>query len=174
MLSFQERNILNNLHMSNIALLYSSKYGTTATICQSIGKQLEAKASVTLVDIDRKNDICLSDYDTVVLGTSIYAGKPRKQMSQWCAQNQATVRGKRLFLFVCGMDKPHAVTELEAAYPPSLREQAIATTFFEGEYRLETMRFFDRMILQLLVKVKTPLHRTYDELVKDFAGKIVS
>lgn len=36
------------------------------------------------------------------------------------------------------------------------------------------MRFFDRMILQLLVKVKTPLHRTYDELVKDFAGKIVS
>ena len=40
--------------MSNIAILYSSKYGTTATICQSIGKQLEAKASVTLVDIGRK------------------------------------------------------------------------------------------------------------------------
>ena len=174
MLGFQKRDIPNTPYMSNIAILYSSKYGTTATICQAIGKHLETKASITLVDIDRKSDICWSDYDTVVLGTSIYAGKPRKQMSQWCAQNQATVREKRLFLFVCGMDKPHAATELEAAYPPSLREQAIATTFFEGEYRLETMRFFDRMILQLLVKVKTPLHRTYDELVKDFAGKIVS
>lgn len=159
--------------MSNIAILYSSKYRTTATICQSIGKQLEAKASVTLVDIGCKNDICLSDYDTVVLGTSIYAGKPRKQMSQWCAQNQATVRGKRLFLFVCGMDKPHAATELEAAYPSALRQHAIATTFFEGEYRLETMRFFDRMILQLLIKVKKTLHRTYNELVKDFVEKLL-
>lgn len=160
--------------MSNIAILYSSKYGTTATICQAIGKHLETKASITLVDIDRKSDICLVDYDTVVLGTSIYAGKPRKQMSQWCERNEAILKEKRLFLFVCGMDKPHAATELEAAYPPSLREQAIATTFFEGEYRLETMRFFDRMILQLLVKVKAPLRRTYNETVKDFADKIVT
>lgn len=174
MLGFQERNILNNLYMSNIAILYSSKYGTTATICQSIGKQLEAKASVTLVDIGRKNDICLSDYDTVVLGTSIYAGKPRKQLSQWCDRNEAILKEKRLFLFVCGMDKPHAATELEAAYSSSLRQHAIATTFFEGEYRLETMRFFDRMILQLLIKVKEPLRRTYNETVKDFADKIVT
>lgn len=160
--------------MRHIAILYSSKYGTTATISQAIGKHLETKASVTLVDIDRKSDISLSDYDTVVLGTSIYAGKPRKQMSQWCERNEATLKEKRLFLFVCGMDKPHAATELEAAYPSSLRQHAIATTFFEGEYRLGTMRFLDRMILQLLIKVKKPLHRTYNELVKDFADKIVT
>lgn len=170
---FQERGIPNTPYMNNIAILYSSKYGTTATICQAIGKHLETKASFTLVDIDRKSDICLADYDTVVLGTSIYAGKPRKQMSQWCERNAAILKEKRLFLFVCGMDKPHAATEIEAAYSHSLRQHAIATTFFEGEYRLETMRFFDRMILQLLIKVKAPLHRTYNELVKDFAEKMV-
>lgn len=71
-------------------------------------------------------------------------------------------------------DKPHAATELEAAYSSSLRQHAIVTTFFEGEYRLETMRFFDRMILQLLIKVKESLRRTYNETVKDFADKIVT
>lgn len=58
----------------------------------------ELKADVfNLKDITR---IDMKDYDTVVFGTGIHAGKPYKQLVEFLEKNRQSLEGKRVRLFI--------------------------------------------------------------------------
>lgn len=71
------------------------------------------------------------------------------------------------------MDKANADKEMETAYPSELRDSAVQLKFFEGEFKLEDMKFFDKMILKLMLKVKQSVRRDYNDEVADFVSKIL-
>lgn len=58
----------------NVAIIYSSKYGTTEKICNAIASHIAEQAEATLINVDDIKDAFLLHYDSIVLGTSIYAG----------------------------------------------------------------------------------------------------
>jgi len=72
-----------------IAIVYSSKYGTTEKICNTIKCEMRDSDSVQLIALeDNPEQIDLHQYHAVILGTSIYAGKPRKSMVEFCKQHE--------------------------------------------------------------------------------------
>lgn len=71
------------------------------------------------------------------------------------------------------MDKANAKKEMETAYPSELRDSAVQLKFFEGEFKLEDMKFFDKMILKQMHKVKQSVRRDYNDEVADFVSKIL-
>ena len=68
-------------------------------------------------------------------------------------------------------DKANAKKEMETAYPSELRDPAVQLKFFEEEFKLEDMKFFDKMILKLMLKVKQSVRRDYNDEVADFVSK---
>ena len=158
----------------NVAIIYSSKHGTTEKICNAIASHIAEKAEVTLINVDDMNNVDLSHYDSIVLGTSIYAGKPRKKMVEFCSINEEYILTRRLFLFVCGMDRKKAIEEIEATYSPALLNHADATNFIDGEFRLARMTFFERLLLRAFFGIKHSETREYGPIISDFAENIIA
>jgi len=163
--------IKTDTHKNNnmTAIVYSSKYGTTEKICETIRSEMHDSDSVELITLEGKTEqMDLSQYRCVILGTSIYAGKPRRAMVEFCKRHEKELMQARLALFVCGMDRGNAIKEIEAAYPASLLNHSLSTTFFEGEYRLDKMKLPDRMLLRVFFKVRESKMRDYKNDVRTF------
>jgi len=155
------------------AIVYSSKYGTTKKICETIKSEMRDSDSVELIALENHPEqMDLNQYQSVILGTSIYAGKPRKAMVEFCKRHEKELLQVRLALFVCGMDRGNAIKEIEAAYPSSLLNHSCSTSFFEGEYRLDKMKLADRMLLRVFFKVKESKMREYTTDVQTFLQTI--
>lgn len=155
-----------------IAVVYSSKYGTTKKICETIAEHSDSNTTFDLFCLDKGEKPDLNSYDHIIIGTSVYAGKPRASVVAFCDTNKEALAKHHCSLFVCGMDKANADKELETTYPPELRASAEQLKFFEGEFKLEEMKFFDKMILKLMLKVKQSVSRDYHDEVANFVSKI--
>ncbi|MCI1742203.1 MAG: flavodoxin domain-containing protein [Prevotella sp.] len=156
-----------------IAIIYCSKYGTTEKVCHAISKMVGKANEVDLFDLKNQKKLNVHEYDAIVLGSSVYAGKPRTQMVEFCKNNEEQLLSKRLFLFVCGMDKEHAAREIEMTYPAKMLQAAEKSEFIEGEFLLNKISFIERLMLRVFFKVKQSVTREYDDIVRDFAGKLM-
>lgn len=158
----------------NIAIIYSTKYGTTAKMCDALAAALNGSAAVSVHELRRGEPVDVSSYDTVVLATSMYAGKPRQLMADFCRRSQAALLGKRLCLITCGMDLQHIQQDMEGAYPATLRSHAAYAVFVEGEYRLDRMNIAERLLLRVFFKVREQLERDYARKARELSDNILN
>lgn len=68
----------------------------TKTVADYMARQLKAD----VFNLKQITKINVSDYDTVVFGTGIHAGKPYKPVVEFLEANKDALKGKRLFLFI--------------------------------------------------------------------------
>ncbi|MDR1792546.1 MAG: flavodoxin domain-containing protein [Bacteroidales bacterium] len=151
-----------------IAIIYTSKYGTTAKMAQNIASQLAIAPQMQLYDL--KNGVCfdLTPFDTIVLGTPIYAGQPLKLMKQFCKINTEQLMQKRLLLFVCGMEKDNSKRqqEIKNAYPEQISQHADCVCFTGGEFIFEKMNFIERLIIKKIAKIGKNIVQTDKESIQ--------
>jgi menaquinone-dependent protoporphyrinogen oxidase len=81
---------------------------------------------------------------------------------------------KRLGLFVCGMepDEEKQQTEIAGAFPQNMREKAVATDFFGGEFLFEKMNFFEKMIVRKIAETDKSVSAIKEERIKEFVRLI--
>ncbi|MDR1634258.1 MAG: flavodoxin domain-containing protein [Bifidobacteriaceae bacterium] len=151
------------------AIVYASKHGATAEVARRIAAHLNGRARLFALD-DTVPD--LSSFTTVVLGTAVYAGQPMKAMKEFCGS--APLSGKRLSLFVCGMEQDPAKrdAELAAAFPEQLRAGAIATAFLPGCYRFSKMNMAERFIVKRIAKTSGDIDAIDDSAIAKFAAAL--
>ena len=132
-------------------ILYTSRYGCTADCAQQLKAQLSGP--VSLADIDRisQNPVDLKDFDTIILGSSIYIGAVPKKMKAFCRANEALLSGKRTGIFLCCAFEEKLDEYLSSNIPPSLWKNAV-TASFGGEARLEKMKTLDKLIMKAAMK----------------------
>ncbi|MDR0748082.1 MAG: flavodoxin domain-containing protein [Tannerellaceae bacterium] len=153
-----------------IAIIYISKYGTTAKVAQMIAGRLISN-QVSIIDLKKDRHPDFHSYDGIILGTSIYAGNSSKMMQRFCKQNFETLMQKRLALFVCGMEQDSAKQqqELANAYPQMLYQHAASTCFVGGEFQFEKMNFFERAIIKRIAKTD----KSVSQIKEDGIEKLV-
>lgn len=153
-----------------IAIIYSSKYGTVEKVAHAIQNELN-EHEVFLYNLKDCTPPLAEKFDTIILGTSIYAGKIRPEMERFCADHESEITASaELHLFVCGMDLEKAEIQ-KNAFGQTLTQRAKSVRFIPGEFHLEKMNFFERTLLRIFFKVKENLERDYSDLVKDFLAE---
>ncbi|MDR2911660.1 MAG: flavodoxin domain-containing protein [Bacteroidales bacterium] len=155
----------------NTAIIYTSKHGTTEKVAQKIAAQL-SNGTVEIFNLKTDREIDLGKFDTVILGTAIYADTPMQAMKKFCIAQNNTLQAKRLGLFVCGMepDKEKQQAEITGAFPQNLCEKAISTAFLGGEFLFETMNFFEKMVIRKIAKTDKSVSAIKEERIKEFVG----
>ncbi|PWF24469.1 flavodoxin domain-containing protein [Ancrocorticia populi] len=151
------------------AIVYASKHGTTAEIARRMTTRIGG--NTTLFDLaDGSPD--LSPYSTVVLGTAIYAGQPKSDMKAFC--RTVKLSGKRLGLFVCGMEQDPAkqATELANAFPKHLRKQAATEAFLAGRFLFSAMNLAERFITKRIAKTSQDVDSIDDDAITAFASSL--
>lgn len=138
-----------------ILITYAGKNGATESCVARLCEKLAGK-DVTAVHLGRES-VDPSEYDMVILGSSIYFGRLRPEVRAFLKQYGDTLMQKRVALFLCCGMKEEYPYYMEKLFPKALREHAFRTVFFGGTLRLEGLPFFDRVI------VKSMRERLFEE-----------
>ena len=134
----------------NTLVAYATKYGCTEKCARILSEKLTG--NVDLYDLKASKSINLSKYDKVIVGGSIYAGKVRKEVSDFCSINLNILKEKSLGLFICGMLEDQAEVELNNSFPDELLTKAFAKEFFGGEFHFKKMRLSEKFIVKMVSK----------------------
>lgn len=131
-------------------IAYATKYGATRECAERISEKLPGE--VALHDLEKSMDVDLTPYDSVVIGCSVYMGKPRKPVRKFCETNLRTLLGKRVGLYMCCIQdiKKSVLQQFELAYPKQLMQEAAVLGRFGGVVDFTKLKPFDRIIMNMI------------------------
>ncbi len=177
---FDEIEMKQGKDFMKIAILYGTKYGTTEKVVELISKSIENHSKdnnesigVKLINL-KENDGVSLDYDVLIIGSSVYMGKIRKEVKTFIEKNKNTLIEKHLALFICGANKVEGIKQIEKVFSSEIVNQSIATAFLGGELDLDKMGFLDRKIAQVIIKGSKEEFKIDNLAIDEFVEKIQS
>lgn len=149
-------------------IVYASKYGTTTDCATYLKDKLAGE--VTLIDINGQTQPPnLKDFDTIVIGGSIYAGTLSKKLKTFCQTNLDTLLQKKIGLFLCCGLGEEVEDFFEKNFPTTLLEHGSVRSHFGSEARLEKMKFLDKTVLKAVTKGDFTTFNISYEKIENFA-----
>ncbi|MCL2632580.1 MAG: flavodoxin domain-containing protein [Coriobacteriia bacterium] len=142
-------------------ILYSTKHGSTAVVAQHIASGID---DTVMHDLKKGEHPVLADFDCIIVGSAIYAGKILEQAQLFLAQNTAMLCSKRLGLFLCGMGAEAQAGAFTANFSPELLDAARAIAFLGGVFDPAKASFFERLIMRAVGKMSS-----YTDIIDDNA-----
>jgi menaquinone-dependent protoporphyrinogen oxidase len=151
--------------MSKI-IVFASKYGFT--------KECSEKLSNLMGNIDMmqlgKELVDISSYDTVILGTSVYAGQIRPEMKKFIENKQEELKEKELGIFICGADQDQIDETLKRNFG-ELLSYAKEVSRFGYEFNLDKLKFFEKIIVKKIAKVSENERKVFEDKIEAFSKK---
>ncbi len=135
-------------------IVYSSKYGATENCAQLLMEKLgEDTMSINLSNGESPK---FDDVDTIMVGSSIYAGKMRPDIIKFITENEHILKNKEFGIFLsCKDEGAEALSYIEQNLPEWVQHHAFVKSALGHEINLEKMNFIERSILKMVFKVKT-------------------
>lgn len=152
-------------------ILYMSSHGCTINVAHRIAVKLGGK--VDLVNLNDKSRVPLDDYDRIILGGSIHAGKIQKEIQTFCKKNLTTLASKELGLFICCMYKGvEAEAQLRNAFPDALHKHAKAEAIMGGAFYFEKMNFIERFLVKKMTGATKTTVKIDQDAIQRFSEKM--
>jgi menaquinone-dependent protoporphyrinogen oxidase len=135
-----------------ILVVYCSQAGSTAEIAQFIGKEISAKGWNS--DVKNVNEVTNpAQYNAIIIGSPIYAGKWKKEATDFIQTNQSLLQQKHVAYFAVGMFFADPAKKAETSNYLQ-RERALVKPLSEGHFmgRLDysKLNFFSRTICKMI------------------------
>jgi len=147
-------------------ILYATKYGAAREIAQKIAGIIDGSE---IRDLKEGGIPPLSEYDCVIVGSSIYVGKIRKEARTFIAENSDALCGKRLGLYISGFEPQSAEACFKSNFPEKLLSHATVTAFLGGILDPKKAGGFDLFLLRA-AKVSAGYMNTISDVeIKRFA-----
>lgn len=131
-------------------ILYSSKYGSTEDCAKALKSKLEGESELVNLKNARRTDF--QQYDWVIIGGSIYAGKIQKEVKKFCEGNIESLLTKNIAVFMCCITAEQVNDFFIRNFPAELLAHAAQTVNFGGELRQEKMGFLFRKLTVMIEK----------------------
>lgn len=152
-------------------IIYTTKYGTVEKAANILRSKMNGE--VTLVNLNQDMVPDLDDFDTVILGGSIYIGRIQKALTNYMKANLSSLLQKRIGLFICAGEKePVLSRELEAAFPPELLKHATSQGKFGFEFNFDKLKIIDKILISKVKGVKKSISELDAEAIEKFAKAI--
>lgn len=129
-------------------IVFTSKYGCTEKAADLLKSRMGGE--VEIINLRLAKEPSLKEYDTVILGGSIYYGKIQKEMTDFVNKVKPQLAGKRVGLFICAGSKEQATEELRKAYPQDLQVAAVASEVFGDEIYYDKLSLMDKFIMRMV------------------------
>lgn len=132
-------------------IVYGSKKGSTEYCANRLRSYING--NVDVVNINIIKDIDLNKYDTVIIGSSVYAGMFVKGIKEFIENNKVKLKDKNIGLFMCCMSNDEIV---EKQFKENISEEILKVakikSNFGGEFKFSKMNFFEKTIIKMIAK----------------------
>jgi len=156
----------------NTIVLYATKHGASLELARKIASQIGSAKLVDLNDIKRVSTLDLSQFDCVIVGSSVYAGQVRPAAKHFVTKNADLLMTKRLGLFIVGLDTKNAELAFASNFPKELRESAQAQLCAGGIFDPEKANFAERRIVKAILKSSDYVDTFDDEKIASFVQEL--
>jgi len=154
-----------------ILIVFATKHGCTEKCVNKLKDKLTGE--IDTVNLKNSSQINVSNYETVIIGGSIHAGKIQKKVRKFCQSYLSILIDKRIGLFMCCMEEGEKATnQFNEAFPDELIQHASATGIFGGEFNFEKMNFFERYIVKKIAKIDTSISKISEENINKFISQM--
>jgi len=151
-------------------IIYESLHGSSEK-CATRLKELIG-GEIQLARLSENDKISLNPFENVIIGGSIHMGVIQSRVQNFVMKHQNLLLEKQLGLFLCCMEEGETARQQFAkAYPAGLRDHAVASGLFGGEFNFKKMNFFERKITKKITGVKNSVSKIDDNEIVKFAGK---
>ncbi|MBN1893268.1 flavodoxin domain-containing protein [bacterium] len=152
-------------------IVYATTHGCTQTCSEKLKGLLGGEVDV--VNLKGSGKIRVDDYDRIMVGGSIHAGKIQGRVSRFCANNLASLLKKKTGLFLCCMEKGEkAQKQFEDAFPAELRRHASASGLFGGGFDFSRMNWIQKAIIKKVAHVTENVSDIDEKAIARFAREM--
>ncbi len=149
-------------------IAYATKRGFTKKCAELLSEKLDG--TVEIADIKNSKNVDVSSYENIIIGGSVYMGKIRKEVPDFCDRNMDKLLNKNIGLFICGLAEGEVVKdELEACFPDKLSGKALAVDIFGGEYNFDKMNFIEKTIIKKIANTTENQEVLHLDRIEKFA-----
>lgn len=150
-------------------IIYATKYGSAAEAAKRIQAELGGEAA--LCNVMKEKVPPLTDYDTVILGGSVYVGRVQKQISEYGKDHLKELLGKKVGLFLCAGEPGEGarLKELQSAFSEPLFRHAAVKEVLGYAYSFENMKFLDKLIMKKIKGDSVSTAVYFDDRIARFA-----
>ncbi len=146
--------------MKKVLCLYSTTDGQTIKICKHIQKQLVGYQS-ELLDLHNVSQVDFHQYDRVIIGASIRYGRLNQKLYQFIDRNLAQLQSSKVAFFCVNLtarkeaqkkDTPEGSVYIKTFLKKSSWKPELIGVF-AGALRYPKYKWFDRVCIQLIMKI---------------------
>ncbi len=130
-------------------ILYASKYGTTAMIAEKIAKAID---NAVIVDLNQETSYNLNEYDSVIIGTAVYAGNIHKAVKQFFADKAAALKPQSYGIYLCGLEEKHNEEFFKRNFAADVRRNAKILQEVGGYFDPAKSSFFEKTLMKMITK----------------------
>jgi len=131
-------------------IAYATKHGTTEKCALMLTGKL--KGTVETCNLMKNAAPNPAEYDRIIIGGSIYAGRIQKEVTEFCSRNLEELKNKELGLFICCMFIDKGEEQLNNSFPRELLDIASVKESFGGEMRYSSMSFLEKSLTRMVLK----------------------
>ncbi len=154
-------------------IAYRTKYGTTAACARRIAEKIGG--DVALADLADARDLNPREYEVVIVGGSIYAGKIQRRVVSFCEKHRSILLQRRVGIFLCCLyEGEEALMQLQSAFPDWLLAHAFTRVLPGGEVHYDRLTFLDRLLVRGLPHRTGDFSRMRPEALDDLAVAVKS
>jgi len=150
-------------------ILYATKHGATREVAERIASYIDGAVTHDLKSPDIPD---LAAFDCVIIGSSIYAGAIRKEAKTFLSANSNELRGKKLGLFLCGLQENEAEKCFSENFSPEILQSAVAKSFLGGKFNPSNANAFERLAMKIVAKQKGVVNTVCTEKIKQFTESL--
>jgi len=133
----------------------------------------DSLGEATTCNLKKQSCPDLNNFDWIIIGGSIYAGRIQKEVKKFCQKNLSLLRQKKIGLFICCLyEGQKAEEQFREAFPEELRKAARAGAIFSGELSFEKINFLEKFVIKKFIGVKESISRFRPEQMIEFSGKL--
>lgn len=130
-------------------IIYSSRYGCTKKCAELLAKELNDTNIISTT----KCKYNIKDFDTVIIGGSVYLGKIRKDITRFCKKNMPSLLQTNIILFASCYTPKDTEGFFTTIFDSKLLKHANYITTVGGDINYCKMNYFYRKIFELLNKI---------------------
>jgi len=150
-------------------ILYATKYGAAYEAAQRIAKHITGSV---LHNLKQSGVTSLAGYDCVIIGSSVYVGSIRKEAKAFLSQNTNALKGKKVGLFLCGLQEAEEKAFFKNNFPDEILQTAKAVSFLGGIFDPAKSGILERFIMKAVAKQSGYIDTIDDGKIAQFSEEL--
>ncbi|MBE6662154.1 MAG: flavodoxin [Ruminococcaceae bacterium] len=144
----------------NLLIAYATKSGTTKDAALMLAEHFAAH-NITLADLGEETPR-VEDFDAVVIGSYIRAGKIAKSATAFLKNNREAILARPFGLYICCNFADNALAYFKSNFDDSLWQSAASAMNFGGEMRIERQKGIEKLIMKAVLHFVRANNRDMD------------